>query len=71
MKRLLSLLLMLVLTHFSSSVFATETVTVDKADNGFMLICTALVFFMTIPGIALFYGGLLRSKNVLSLITQV
>lgn len=71
MKRLLSLLLMLVLTHFSSSVFATETVTVDKADNGFMLICTALVFFMTIPGIALFYGGLLRGKNVLSLITQV
>nr|WP_265576314.1 ammonium transporter AmtB [Proteus sp. CD3] len=62
---------MLVLTHFSSSVFATETVTVDKADNGFMLICTALVFFMTIPGIALFYGGLLRGKNVLSLITQV
>lgn len=71
MKRLLSLLLMLVLTHFSSSVFATETVPVDKADNGFMLICTALVFFMTIPGIALFYGGLLRGKNVLSLITQV
>lgn len=71
MKRLLSLLLMLVLTHFSSSVFATETVIGDKADNGFMLICTALVFFMTIPGIALFYGGLLRGKNVLSLITQV
>ncbi|WP_432711551.1 ammonium transporter AmtB [Proteus appendicitidis] len=71
MKRLLSLLLMLVLTHFSSSVFATETVAVDKADNGFMLVCTALVFFMTIPGIALFYGGLLRGKNVLSLITQV
>lgn len=71
MKRLLSLLLMLVLTHFSSSAFATETVIIDKADNGFMLICTALVFFMTIPGIALFYGGLLRGKNVLSLITQV
>ncbi|MCK9780966.1 ammonium transporter AmtB [Proteus columbae] len=71
MKRLLSLLLMLVLTHFSSSVFATETAIADKADNGFMLICTALVFFMSIPGIALFYGGLLRGKNVLSLITQV
>lgn len=71
MKRLLSLLLMLVLTHFSSSVFATETTIADKADNGFMLICTALVFFMSIPGIALFYGGLLRGKNVLSLITQV
>ncbi|MDR0805211.1 MAG: ammonium transporter AmtB [Enterobacteriaceae bacterium] len=43
----------------------------DKADNGFMMICTALVLFMSIPGIALFYGGLLRSKNVLSLLTQV
>ncbi|WP_193014904.1 ammonium transporter AmtB [Proteus sp. FME41] len=71
MKNLLSLFLMLVLTYFSSSAFAAETVIIDKADNGFMLICTALVFFMTIPGIALFYGGLLRSKNVLSLVTQV
>ncbi|OCQ52538.1 Ammonia channel precursor [Photorhabdus australis subsp. thailandensis] len=43
----------------------------DKADNTFMMICTALVLFMTIPGIALFYGGLLRSKNVLSLMAQV
>lgn len=44
---------------------------VDKADNAFMMICTALVLFMTIPGIALFYGGLIRGKNVLSLLTQV
>lgn len=44
---------------------------VDKADNGFMIICTALVLFMTIPGVALFYGGLLRAKNVLSMLTQV
>lgn len=43
----------------------------DKADNAFMMICAALVLFMTIPGIGLFYGGLLRSKNVLSLMTQV
>ncbi|MBW7982059.1 ammonium transporter AmtB [Enterobacillus tribolii] len=43
----------------------------DKADNAFMMLCTALVLFMTIPGIALFYGGLLRAKNVLSLMTQV
>ncbi|MGD8164826.1 ammonium transporter AmtB [Pantoea sp. FN0307] len=43
----------------------------DKADNAFMMICTALVLFMTIPGIALFYGGLIRAKNVLSLLTQV
>ncbi|BDH46803.1 ammonia channel [Salmonella enterica subsp. enterica serovar Choleraesuis] len=44
---------------------------IDKADNGFMMICTALVLFMTIPGVALFYGGLLRAKNVLSMLTQV
>lgn len=43
----------------------------DKADNGFMMICTALVLFMSVPGIALFYGGLLRSKNILSMLTQV
>lgn len=43
----------------------------DKADSAFMMICTALVLFMTIPGIALFYGGLIRSKNVLSMLTQV
>ncbi len=35
----------------------------DKADNAFMMICTALVLFMTIPGIALFYGGLIRGKT--------
>ncbi|EOC1345134.1 ammonium transporter AmtB [Cronobacter turicensis] len=43
----------------------------DKADNAFMMICTALVLFMTIPGLALFYGGLIRAKNVLSMLTQV
>ncbi|MDT3561813.1 ammonium transporter AmtB [Cronobacter malonaticus] len=43
----------------------------DKADNTFMMICTALVLFMTIPGLALFYGGLIRAKNVLSMLTQV
>ncbi|WP_042859082.1 ammonium transporter AmtB [Dickeya sp. NCPPB 3274] len=43
----------------------------DKADNAFMMICTALVLFMTIPGLALFYGGLIRSKNVLSMLTQI
>ncbi|MCU5771995.1 ammonium transporter AmtB [Erwiniaceae bacterium BAC15a-03b] len=43
----------------------------DKADNAFMMICTALVLFMSVPGIALFYGGLLRGKNVLSMLTQV
>jgi Amt family ammonium transporter len=43
----------------------------NGADSAFMMISTALVLFMTLPGIALFYGGLLRSKNVLSMMTQV
>lgn len=42
----------------------------DKADTAFMFICTLLVFFMIMPGIALFYGGLVRSKNMLSVLMQ-
>ena len=38
--------------------------------NGWMMICAALVLFMTLPGLALFYGGLVRSKNVLSVMAQ-
>jgi len=38
--------------------------------NGFLMICAALVLFMTMPGLALFYGGLVRSKNVLSIMAQ-
>ena len=43
----------------------------DKADTTWMLIATALVIMMTIPGLALFYGGLVRSKNMLSVLTQI
>ena len=38
----------------------------SSADNAFVLICSVLVFLMTVPGLALFYGGLVRQKNVLS-----
>ncbi len=38
--------------------------------NGFMMICAALVLFMTLPGLALFYGGLVRKKNILSVLAQ-
>lgn len=38
--------------------------------NGFQMICAALVLFMTLPGLFLFYGGLVRDKNVLSVIAQ-
>ncbi len=42
----------------------------DSGDTAWMLVSTALVLFMTIPGLSLFYGGLVRSKNVLSLMMQ-
>jgi Amt family ammonium transporter len=38
--------------------------------NGWMMTCAALVLFMTLPGLALFYGGLVRTKNVLSVMAQ-
>ena len=41
---------------------------IDKADTAWIMAATALVLFMTIPGLSLFYGGLVRSKNVLSVL---
>jgi len=43
----------------------------NKGDTAWMTISTALVLFMTLPGLALFYGGLVRSKNMLSVLMQV
>ena len=45
--------------------------TMDKGDNTWMLVSTLLVLMMSIPGLALFYGGLVRTKNMLSVLTQV
>ena len=42
----------------------------NKADTAWMMVCTALVLLMTLPGLALFYGGLTRSKNILSICMQ-
>jgi ammonium transporter, Amt family len=42
----------------------------DRGDNAWMLTSSALVLFMTTPGLAMFYGGLVRKKNVVSVITQ-
>jgi Amt family ammonium transporter len=42
----------------------------SSADNGWMLVCSALVLMMTAPGLALFYGGLVRKKNVLATMMQ-
>lgn len=51
-----------------SSVFAADDI--NAADTAWILTATALVLFMTLPGLALFYGGLVRSKNVLSVLMQ-
>ena len=43
----------------------------NKGDTAWMTVATLLVILMTIPGLALFYGGLVRSKNMLSVLMQV
>jgi Amt family ammonium transporter len=50
---------------------AAKTPTLDKGDTAWMLTSTVLVLLMIVPGLALFYGGLVRTKNMLSLLTQV
>ncbi|SVD34186.1 uncharacterized protein METZ01_LOCUS387040, partial [marine metagenome] len=42
----------------------------NGANTGWVLTSTALVLFMTLPGLSLFYGGLVRTKNVLSVLMQ-
>jgi Amt family ammonium transporter len=50
--------------------FAEEAPTLNSGDTAWMLTSTALVLFMTIPGLALFYAGMVRAKNVLSVMMQ-
>jgi Amt family ammonium transporter len=50
---------------------AEAAATVNKGDTTWMLVATCFVVLMTIPGLALFYGGLVRAKNVLSVLMQV
>lgn len=44
--------------------------TLDSGDTAWMIVATVLVLFMTIPGLSLFYGGLVRAKNILSILVQ-
>ena len=64
MKGLLTIALMLC----ASPVFANDGI--SGADTAWIMTATALVLFMTLPGLSLFYGGLVRSKNVLSVLMQ-
>ena len=64
-------LLVICLIFFSTvSLSFAEESKLDSGDTAWMLVSVALVLFMTIPGLALFYGGLVRSKNVLSVLMQ-
>ncbi len=56
---------------FAQEAAAAVTPTVNKGDVAWMLTSTLLVLLMTVPGLALFYGGMVRSKNVLSVLMQV
>jgi ammonium transporter, Amt family len=49
----------------------TAAPTPNKGDVSWMLVCTAMVLLMSVPALALFYGGLVRSKNMLSVLMQV
>lgn len=55
----------------SESAPAAKAPTPDKGDTSWMMVSTLLVLMMAIPGLALFYGGLVRSKNMLSVLMQV
>ncbi len=72
---------MLILTSFLScaaaavaedpnSAISPQHSLIDTGDTSWLLISTALVLLMTIPGLALFYGGLVRKKNILSILMQ-
>ncbi|MBN8736632.1 MAG: ammonium transporter [Xanthomonadales bacterium] len=50
---------------------AARTPRVDAGDTAWMLVATLLVVLMIVPGLALFYGGLVRAKNILSMLMQV
>ncbi|MGB7933390.1 MAG: ammonium transporter [Gammaproteobacteria bacterium] len=52
------------------SLAMAEEATLNSGDTAWMITATALVLFMTIPGLALFYAGMVRSKNVLSVLMQ-
>ncbi len=59
------------LLGYSAMSFAADAPKMDGASTAWMITATVLVILMTIPGLGLFYGGLVRTKNMLSILTQV
>jgi ammonium transporter, Amt family len=55
----------------SAPAAAAPVVVINKGDNAWLIVATALVILMSVPGLALFYGGLVRTKNALSVLIQV
>ncbi len=55
---------------FAASTHAWGSAAIDSGDTAWMLTATMLVLLMTIPGLALFYGGMVRAKNLLSVLMQ-
>ncbi len=60
----------LLLGCFATDLLAQAAPVPNKGDTAWLLVCTAIVIFMTLPGLGLFYGGLVRSKNMLSVLMQ-
>jgi len=54
----------------SGRAFAAEESAIDSGDTAWLLTATVIVLMMTIPGLALFYGGMVCKKNVLSMLMQ-
>jgi Amt family ammonium transporter len=75
MKHLLNSFILFALLGFAGFVFAEPAVVVtpsiNKGDTAWMIVATVLVILMVIPGLALFYGGMVRAKNMLSILMQV
>ncbi|WP_020656575.1 ammonium transporter [Massilia niastensis] len=59
------------LAAFGTALPALAAPSINKGDTAWMLVATLLVIMMSIPGLALFYGGLVRAKNMLSVLVQV
>ena len=66
----LGALLSIVMPSLAMAADEVAAPVLNSGDTAWMLTATALVLFMTIPGLALFYGGMVRSKNILSVMMQ-
>ena len=64
----LTKLTLLVFLALPAVLFASDGSAINSGDTAWIITATALVLFMTLPGLALFYGGLVRSKNYLSVL---